>query len=95
MRTFEFVWYHSDDGVSTALITEGRKYLLCCRIASPIKIEKLNKDERRFMRPVPVEVCRPSKDPVRKTARIYLKSGDTLGITKSAKTFLRTCALRA
>lgn len=74
------VSYHSDEGCRTAIISEGRKWVHFLSIDSPMHMEKVKKDELRFMRDTEYDL--------RETARMYRRSGKHLGITDGAKKFL-------
>lgn len=74
--------YRTDQGVFTALVGEpGRKLIPVVTIDHPIRVRKVPMTEQKYM--VPLEY------PVKKAVRGFLKAGKALGMTKSARTFLK------
>ena len=87
--TRELIHYRTDEGSVSAIIgTKGRIYTPLVCIDSPIrKFMVPNGDIERYRREIPEK----SKPTVRKAARIMLRAGKKLHITKGATKFLRSC----
>jgi len=78
--------YHNGDCVVRALADEpGRAYTRLVWIDAPVRVHKVpNEFVARYSRPDPNPRTTPEK-----AARRMLKAGRSLGITKSARQFLK------
>lgn len=76
--------FRTEDGTHAALIGEAaRIYTPVVYIDTPIKVRKIpNGDVARYTRDIKSRGPKPA-------ARVMLKAGKSLGITKGAKKFLR------
>ncbi len=85
--THEVIHYRTDEGSVTAIIgTAGRIYTQLVCIDSPIRLFSIpNGDIEKYRREV------PGGYPVKRAARLMLKAGRKLSITRGAKKFLRSC----
>lgn len=75
--------YRTDSGRKAVIVGEaGRKYLPVCIIDYPVRVTKLPLSEQRYIEPI-------EGYPLRKAVAKFRQAGKTLGISKSAKDFLR------
>lgn len=85
MSDVELVRFHSDDGIVSAFIVKGRKWIKVVCIDSPISVRKVNIVEEKFMK----TLQRNGQDyPITRARNKFLKAGRKLGITQGARDIL-------
>lgn len=77
----EVVLYKTTLGARTAIVSEGRKKLSAVVLDIPVRVLRLPKSERRYMRPLDY--------PLAKAKKHYRAAGRRLGVQKSARRLLR------
>ena len=79
----EAVTYHSQTGYRVALVGEGRKWLHAIMLDVPLRVEKLDKRERRLMNPLPGNGAT-----TKRYALHLIRWGRRWGMTKAARRML-------
>lgn len=89
MATIELRQYATGQGVKTALIKEGPKWIQVLTMEGKLTVRKVPKAEARYM----CELTHKRRPyPIKRAIGTFRRFGRTHGITKSAKVFLREAA---
>ena len=81
----KLVRFHTHNGVRSAFVKRGRKFIKVVEIDAPISVRKVRISEERFMTPL-----KRNDDfyPYRRAVNKFIKASKTLGITQGAKDIL-------
>lgn len=87
MKTGEIrlVRFHTRNGIRSAFVKKGRKFIKVVTIDAPISVTKVRVAEERFMTPL-----KKNDDfyPYARGVSKFIKASKTLGITKGAKAII-------
>lgn len=86
MATIELKQYATNDGLKTALIKEGPKWIQILTMDGKLIVRKVPKTEARYMCELTFK-RRPY--PIKRAIKTFRRFGRSHGISKTAKHFLR------
>jgi hypothetical protein len=86
MRCVQLRSYHTEQGVKTALVLAGHKWLQVLLMDGKLKVRRVPVEEARHMSDV---TRRGQPYPMQRALKVYRLHGRLHGDTKSARKFLR------
>jgi hypothetical protein len=82
----ELVRYHTDNGIRSAFVKQGRKFIKVVEIDAPIRVRKVPVSDGRYMKPL---LRNGEAYSVTRAVNKFLKAGRSLGITDGARRILK------